>query len=361
MKVRPYLLSAVSLISSIALLEIAARVFLTPVPFTQDRDLGWRIASDVSHTFTERTKGGATYQVPYVTDGAGMRHYRTGPGAAVSVLVAGDSMSMQANVGDDDTWYAAFASALADRLGVPVEVTAAGAAGYGTLQELMVARQAVATGQRFDMLILQSCVNDFQDNHQAWETSTVNRERYLIRPYLSEADLTSVVYADGWLAELYRSPLARLRLFGRVDRAVQAVVYRQAASGFADTDSREARLAVMMPDRPEFHDGALAITTTLTKQIRDTVPQAQAFMLTCWPTVAGRLNEQWPTIATASGFVFLDGVPQAVEAADAAGRDVYNADGIHWSVEGSRIAGMTAFTAALPYLDLDGLAAAARP
>lgn len=335
-------------------LEVGMRLLEAPRPWEPDRSVGWKTAAGVREPYELLTQGGSPYRVEYVTDSQGARRYDTGAGETLSVLALGDSFTMDVFWGDEESWYGTVARGLAERYQRRVTVTAVGAPGYGTLQELLAAAPMVEQ-RPFDLLILQTCVNDFVDNTMPWSAAAKSRDAYYRRPYALAADPTKMTWVDGVAAWWYRGPAAQSRLWRKLDHAARSVEIRWALRGVAQTDHQRIRLEQMMPERPDFYEDAKAITTALVGQIRAMMPDQPAFLFTCWEGGSLPLNKMWPAIARDAGFVYVPRVPETVNAAGRSGEDVYAGDGVHWSPRGQTIAGQVILNRITDVLSETGL------
>lgn len=340
------LLVLTSLVVACGLLEVALRIVLPTPTYVLDPDLGWKTAPDLHHTMTQTDAAGADYAVEFVTDAQGRRHYAVdGTAPPISVLVIGDSFTALPFANEPDMWYGVFARDLAQASGRAVAMTVIGAGGYGTLQQLLVAREYAMTGGSADLVVHQFCGNDFINNAPAWEQGTILTNLSGRRPYLDD-DLTSIVHSPGPWASILRSPLGELRLIDRVDTTLQQL--RAGPDGLYPSPPSDSAKAL-------WREQALQRTEPLLSRLRAVFPTATALMVNCvGPDDDGvalwGLNEQWPQIAKAAGFYPLTDPNQALTDAKAAGQVVRHADGIHFNIAGNRIFGQAAFIEARPAL-----------
>jgi hypothetical protein len=318
--------------------------------------LGWRIKENFSAKLRQRTFGGQLFSLDYTTGPHGERTYRALPPDGISpqkepisILVVGDSFTMLPTSNIEQTWFSVFAQAFANQAQRVVEVQALGASAYGTVQERLLATEAKQRGAAPDILILQTCINDFYDNSYALESETLFREQYLRRPFAMPDHPDGLFYAPGFGGWLYRSPLLRLRLATALNKAWQHLELAMTAPSevLSADQARLEHLKHLMPDRPDLMPQAVATTQSEMAAIRALFPQATALSLTCWAQdYLSPLNARWPEISTKAGFVFLPDVPQAVERASLTEPNVYTDDRIHWAPLGHQIAGRQAFAAA---------------
>lgn len=332
------------------------RLASAPLINRPDAVLGWRVKENLATELRQQTFGGQAFNLHYETGPHGERHYRALPPDGIpakkdpiSILVLGDSFTMLPTSRIEQSWFAIFAQALAAKAQRAVEVTALGASAYGTLQERLLATEAKRRGAAPNIIILQTCINDFYDNSYALESQTLYREQYLRRPFATADQPDGVFYAPGFWGWLYRSPLFRLRLSSTFNRAWHKLDLAMMApdQALSPQDARLVHLKRLMPERPDLTPQAVAITLAQMSAIRALFPQATALSLTCSALdYLTPLNARWPEISAKAGFVFLSGVPQAVEQASETDPDVYTEDRIHWAPRGNQIAGQRAFEAA---------------
>lgn len=323
---------------TLGVLEGVARFVQVPRPWGPHEILGWAAQPNFHHVYEFETDQGEPYTAVYETDGDGARRYRAGDGPALSILALGDSFTMDLFVGDAESWYGVLARGLAERSGRAVEVTAVGASGYGTLQEVLAA-EAIVGKRDFDALILQTCVNDFIDNTAAWSADVPWRSLYYRRPYASPSDPFAVSKVSGLTAWWYRGPSLSSELWSRIDQIIQSVRLGWGLSGETEEDRWAERLARMLPSRPDLHDDALAVTGGLMARARGLLPDQPAFTFTCWDGRDIPLNRQWGSLARMAGFENIVGVPEAVQAARQRGDDVLAQDAVHWSPRGHALVG----------------------
>lgn len=337
----------------LALLEVALRIFAVPSPYQPDDRMGWRTTPDFHHVFTQSTMAGVPYSVDYSTQSHGQRVYRTGPGQAVSVLVVGDSFTMDPNAGDDAMWYAVFADALADYLHRPVAVTAIGGGGYSSLQELMAveALRAREGAADYAILIQQVCDNDVVENHLSWIAAMAPVGAALQRPYLAGSETDAVVYMTGWHAVLVRAMTGSIRLVAKLEAGV---AHRVLLAHMADAGTQGAHEflgQMLITDALGYADEAFAMTRRLLGRVRAAHPAARAFTVGC---NAGppALQARWNAVAQDAGFIPLTRPPAAVAEAEQAGQTVRTADRYHFDAVGNRIFGQAVFAESRPHLEV---------
>ncbi len=180
-------LSALFLLFVFFVGEIGTRVLLDEKKmddkFNYDSKLGWIPKSDYTVSGHFQDSKGNRYLTTYSTSKYGFRTWGDVKTTQPKVLFIGDSYTQAIEVGNDSCFY----NRLKDSMNI--EVFAFGASGYGQYQESMIIDKVIDEIQP-DLIVLQTCDNDFLDNNVALEKTSnykVNRRR----PYL---DVNGVEY-----------------------------------------------------------------------------------------------------------------------------------------------------------------------
>ena len=100
----------------------------------KDPQKGWKATPLFAVQETLRDASGHSYNLVFHQDKEGFREFQD-LGRRPRILVIGDSFTQDRYASDNKTWYAEIGKRLR------AQVFAYGAAGYGTLQELMVLRE----------------------------------------------------------------------------------------------------------------------------------------------------------------------------------------------------------------------------
>ena len=286
-----------------------------------DDDLGWRATANYRFAGWKLNAAGERERVVVTTDGEGFRLRGRG-GAGRRFLVVGDSYTHALDASDDETYYARLGATLG------VEVDAYGAAGYGTLQEYLFLDEHLDR-IRPDAVLLQLCSNDIINNSYDLERGSVVNNNGLRRPYLGADGAISrrLPRPAPWLRHLANSRLRSLYwLLARLDR-------RRAARGGGET---EARIAAQGDRYPPFAE-AVEVTRRVFAMIRRRVPAAvpiYAFSVDGGDPYEDALRR----LAEQNGMRYVDGVPQALAAAEGTGMTTRAADGAHWNGRGHGVA-----------------------
>ena len=121
----------------------------TPTLYMADSEIGWVAKKNYYGVFQQMRLDGSAYSSSIETNELGLRSFKSsGKGAApFRILVLGDSYTMDPYASDAQMWWAVLAEQLALDPSITldeIEVLAGGAGGYGTLQNLLLARRLKA-------------------------------------------------------------------------------------------------------------------------------------------------------------------------------------------------------------------------
>ncbi len=318
-------------------LELCAQWFGVPSPYVTDPVLGWRSKKNFHFTYSQRDESGASYLAELRTDAEGRRTFGVDNPQALKILVLGDSFTADPYAGNQEMWYALAAGEISQHLHRDVFVAAAGAGGYGSLQELLLATE-LSRSFTPELVVLQFCANDFSNNHMGLETSGIVRGQFMRRPY---ASATGIQYYQHPLAFLYRhSPLAESKVFNKADGLIQGLQFRY-YGGYGPTLPAELQA--------RYEAESLAITKDLLTKLRAQFAKSAAFMVNCSGEAQG-LNARWQELAHEAGFTPVPEASDAVLRAKKSGSVVFNADKGHLNPLGNAIFGKALAGAALPSL-----------
>ncbi|MBW7875349.1 MAG: SGNH/GDSL hydrolase family protein [Candidatus Cloacimonetes bacterium] len=293
------------------MLEFVSRLWFHRPHIELDRDLGWGLKADFYHEF----------QMPgkprFSTNSLGLREGGEVDGDLI--LVLGDSFTAEPGVTNQGMWFSILASELGNIDKKPYRVMAGGAGGYGTAQQLLLARRLKHLIKP-KVLILQFCMNDFVNNHMEWEQYSVQRHQIHLRPYTRDGQ--TFVYQKSWAASLYRSPVfAHWRGFYLVDLLVQELQRRIYDSYFRPIDTVLER---------RFEEESRLLTTRLLSQIRSEFLDSEAYLLNV---------SSWDEVAIEAGFKPLKSHLLALEESAAQGESIHFSDKVHWNALGNQIVG----------------------
>ncbi len=284
-----------------------------------DDRLGWRATENYHLEAAARNDAGHASALRVDTDQRGFRTLGPAPPSGTSILVIGDSFTQAVEVSNDKTYAAILQAAL------QVRVFAYGCGGYGTLQEYLILDEVLDV-IRPDIVIWQFSTNDFINNDEELERGSLLNNNGRRRPYwLPETGVYFAVPSRfGFLQQLAsRYSRAGYALLQRADllisgrrETIEAVIAREGAAHAGFQRSVRTSSALMQMVRR-----------------RSIATRVVTFSVDDGPPFYAALAE----IARESGMEFVDGIPQAIRAAEGAGQPVRAADGSHWAEAGHRI------------------------
>jgi len=237
------------------------------------------------------------------------------------VLFVGDSFTQAGDVSNDQTYYFHFAQLSG------LDTYAAGAGGYGTLQEEgLVGRLLRETRLQPDIFVLQFCTNDFISNSVTLESESIVFEQR-IRPYRTLDG--RVVYTLGanaaFVAALRWSAVFRAGL-----RTWEGMLFKRYGSYSRNTLSQEDKVAAYVE--------AFAITSRLLTELKSHLPShTQAYAFNCGAEEPDqfRQSDTFLRLATSAGFLPLAGARRYVDGGPGGKTRVLASDGAHLNSDGN--------------------------
>lgn len=333
-KAKNYILSILSLILAIILLcvggEIVMRVWQKVQSHSDkkvktnlriDNELGWLPSPNYFFNGNKIDASGKSYPVKIQTNDKGFRIFGNPQEKnKKKVFFLGDSYTHALEVSNDKTYYGLLGNAL------PMELFAFGGGGYGTLQEYMILDKYVDEIKP-DIVVIQFCHNDFINNDYELELRSNRNNNGLRRPYLTKNGIIYKVpknYAD-IRDEINKHSLFLYYLISRIDkikaehtRSVEEIIENK---------------GVAYP----FFNESVDTTEQILKKIKLRAPSSTRVYVFS-------VDDKYPyydelkKISERSGINFIDGVPQAVRAAEQKGITTRFEDGAHWNETGHKIA-----------------------
>ena len=159
---------------------------IKPSVYKFSETLGWETKSNYKSSYFEEDLYGNKYKIDYETDENGAR-VSGSKSAEYSILVIGDSFTIDAHTSNDFSWFGHLRLNLEQILNKEIVIYAIGGGGYGTNQQYIKTKNFLKkTKLDPEIIILQFCINDFMNNSYEWEKETENYGQYLRRPYLLE-------------------------------------------------------------------------------------------------------------------------------------------------------------------------------
>jgi hypothetical protein len=241
----------------------------------------------------------------------------------VKIFVIGDSFTDGNCVRKENMYY--------NEIGkyFDAELFIYGGGGYGTLQEYMVVNKYFDTIKP-DLLILQTCHNDFINNLWELQSKSLLNDDLMIRPYL----------VDGVVKYIYPRHLGSIaflidsRLLYFLNYRVERLLGKLARIGLLKTIESDIQKQGM--SFSSFKKAVVVTDTIITKikaRIGDTpmvafcVDDSQPYL------------EQFKLIFKKNNILFIEGVPEAVRQAQSDGIKVRLEDGSHFNENGNKICG----------------------
>jgi len=282
-----------------------------------DSELGWLPKANYSSTYQMSTHGDdpIAYNVEYETQDHGFRQWGDVNSSRPKVFFIGDSYVQAVEVSNDKTFFSLFGDSL------NVEVFAFGQAGYGTLQQKMILKKYLDLINP-DLIILQTCDNDFVDNFAPLEYNSKYKVG-LRRPYY---DL------EGKIS--YRKPVPRWKEI--VDKSkFLGLMRKKIENTFKSKDEKSAQdLMAELKEKYPPYDTSIKITSKLLSEIKTLAGDVPILAFSASPfepqlTAFRKLSES-------AGIPFDDGIGKEIQRLSWHKKKVYSQDGYHWSERGHR-------------------------
>lgn len=289
-----------------------------------DDRLGWRSIPNLDVTKETTDALGNPYPLRVCTNALGFRRFGdTTRTDRLRLLVLGDSFTQAVEVSDDKTYYAHLGDSL------NADVFAYGCGGYGTVQEYLVLDRYVDR-IRPDAVLIQYCSNDFINNDYDLERQSLGNNNAMRRPYLNPDGGVTLRMPKKGLTVLRDFANRHSRLlffvFTRIDRAA-------ARHG---GEAVEARIEAGRAGQ-ELLDGSARIFDRVLKKIKARVPPGvPVYLLPVTSTQP--YYDALRRVARQNGVPWVEGVDEAIQAAERRGLVVRAADKGHWNEAGHRLA-----------------------
>jgi hypothetical protein len=314
--------------------ELIARVFGATVVYEYNAMLGWRPTGSFSKAITVLDQSGEKYAINYSTNEFGFREFGDPNSDRKRILIVGDSFTGDPYTSDEDAYFGIIKKKL------PVEVFAIGAGGYGTLQQLLLIRE-FADKINPDILILQFCSNDLENNSFFLEGPSIVRNQKNLRPYWVDGDIKYRLRSYSPYVLLYRS----FRLFRTVDALITTFQYQLYGSyfppQFRDFDffiPAEAKTPQLKAEIDRQKTSAILTTKFLMSEIRRVLPDAELISFTASTADPEEIGI-WEQLTTETGFHSFLSPTMLVQEAEENGEIVRVHDGAHWNRLGNMIVG----------------------
>jgi uncharacterized membrane protein YhaH (DUF805 family) len=296
-------------------LLFAVKARVTPPDRVIAEKIGWRPVANVSAD--EEWPGFG--RVHYTTTHDGFRVFGDPHSTKSKVLVLGDSYTEARTISDGETYYQRLAEARPD-----LEVFAIGGGGYGTLQEYMLLDEWVDTIKP-DWVLLQMHPNDLVNNSHALESRSTTNNNQMTRPYWEHGRVVMRFPENAAWGPIYN--LVRhsylLRLLN-----VNLSVLRADAAGSVERSATSDD-----PDVREATDTTVELLALMHRRANAPVVVFSAKTDGYFPFWLAS------DVCRRAGVIYLPGVGEAVDAADAAGEPVTGRPvDAHWNGGGHALA-----------------------
>ena len=295
--------------------------------YQRDPLTGWSPRPNVSYSKTLISSKGRSYEGKYTTDKHGLRFSPVNLSADKDLkpnkklLVIGDSFTGDFYSSDSEAWFAFLAKEL------PLDVYAYGIGGTGTFQQHLAFQKLYPIVEP-DILLIQVCSNDPQNDSYLHSYNSIVKNQDLRRPYYYQG---KKVYRNGLLETSYRALYDYSDLFKRFDLIHQ---FHQ----FSRTQSYSIR-----PVRQDELNDQIANWKHI---YRSYVSSARALGIEdIWSVNCDSgdddnlFHSAWLDESSDLGVKTFTSFASSISDAREAGQDVFFADGGHLSDIGNQIAG----------------------
>lgn len=280
-----------------------------------DKTFGWLPNSNFDAKYKIKNYGdsGDSYSVHYQTQDNGFRIWGDPNSSRKKLFFIGDSYTQAVEVGNEDTFYHLLGNSL------DMEVFAFGQAGFGSLQQTMILEKYIDEINP-DLVIWQSCDNDFIDNYAPLEYNS----KYgvgLRRPYLTANG--EIIYRQAkprWQAILDKS-----KFLGLLRRKWQGVFPKAKGPLAEELIAHQARAY------PSFN-ASVEITSLILKRMKIAAGHR--------PLIGFSSSPYQPQLSTFSEIASANAIPFdttiALQIRDLkrAGQVVNSSGGFHWNILG---------------------------
>lgn len=301
--------------------EVITRLIVDNSPYKEkaviDEELGWVVESDnaLTYTINHYQDQGAPYLVNYRTGANGFREWGDTSTNLPKVLFIGDSYVQAVEVSNEATFY----KLIADSLGI--EIFAYGSSGYGTLQELMILKKHMATIKP-DLIVLQTCSNDFVDNHPPMEYLS-NYKVGLRRPYY---DLQKNIYYNKGIPNWQE----------RIDKSAFLKIIRKKLQYLMTDKDRKGTEQLVLTDSTDYKPfrETLDITQLIIDDFKST---AGSTPLIAWSaSTVQPYTEAFAQLFENAEIPFHIGPAKMIDKVKWHGQVANSSDGYHWNELGHR-------------------------
>jgi len=294
------------------LVEITISVF-KPNYLILDNELGWKMKPNYKKDKTEKDLYGQTYNVKFEVDDKGIVNLGDQKNISLSILVLGDSFSLDPYVSKEKMWYGILQTELKKNFKKNIAINVIGAGGYGNLQEYLLMKKL---NLKNNLVILQFCSNDFDNNILEIEKINGSINQYSRRPYLNSKN---EIYYD----QSFFSKLLRTKYLGE-SRILNKIFFWYGNNKKHNEISGELK-------NHSYH-----ITKTILTQIRFLDPNKKFFIFNCEYS-----DKRWEKLAKETNFIPIVENSINLQKAKENNLKIYYSDGGHYNELGHEIMGLS--------------------
>jgi hypothetical protein len=307
-----FIINIIILIVIFFLVEIIISVF-KPNYLILDKELGWKMKPNYKKDKTEKDLYGQTYNVKFEVDNRGVVNVGDEKNKSLSILVLGDSFSLDPYVSKEKMWYGILQTELNKIFKENIAINVIGAGGYGSLQEYLLMKKL---NLKNDLLILQFCSNDFDNNILEIEKINGSINQYSRRPYLNSKN---EIYYD----QSFFSKLLRTEYLGE-SRILNKIFF------WYGNNKKHNQIS------SELKDHSYYITWTILKKIRLLYPNKKFFIFNCEYS-----DKRWEKLAKETNFIPIVENSINLQKAKENNLKIYYSDGGHYNELGHEIMGLS--------------------
>jgi lysophospholipase L1-like esterase len=306
-----FFINIIILIIIFFITEIAISIF-KPNHLIRDNELGWKLRPNYKKDKTEKDFYDQTYNVRFEVNSSGIVEVGDKKDKSISILVLGDSFSLDPYVSNEKMWYGILKSELKKKLNKNITINVIGAGGYGSLQEYLLMKKLNLNN---DLIILQFCSNDFDNNILEIEKINGSINQYSRRPYL---DSKNEIYYD----QSFFSKLLRTEFLGE-SRILNKILF------WYGNNKNHNEINNELKDRSYY------ITKIILKKIRSLHPDKKYFIFNCEYS-----DNRWEKLAKETNFIPIIENSKNLQKAKNNNLKIYYSDGGHYNELGHEIMGL---------------------
>ncbi len=299
-----------------------------------DDKLGWKPKGNYQYEGTMKDQAGVEYALSLSTNKDGFRMYGNPKTDKQKVFFLGDSYIQSVEVSDDKVFYKHIQDSL------EVEVFAYGMSGFGTMQEYLILEEFVDEIQP-DILVVQTCSNDFLDNHAPLElVSNYQISTDKRRPYLNKDG--AIYYHDPKPMWEYMQDYSKflalvLKRWNNVEQNTEITIPAE-------------QLIVEQGRDYELYDYSVNVTEQLFQKIANKAGENTQIIVYDADHYQPYVDE-YQRISKMIGADFTNAPAQALVQQESSGVTVRSSDGYHWNEKGHKVVANAMIEVLKPHLE----------